>query len=908
MPQILAFARGQLDYILFIHGLGLIVLATAAVPLRKLKGIVLHWGWFALFCLFVGFNDLVALVAYSFGDGPVLLATRSLLLFTAFIALVEFARDGAVQVGWRAAPARPIVHLSLSAIVIGLSLVWGEDGLDVALRGLALIGCIWAGAILFIGSRRRSGFSRHLLIGGLVGFSLYSLVVIATRQPLTFPVLLERYPPLVQAVVLLVPVPIALLAMCLAGGIWVYEQGAAGAALDDVQVDNAVRQTVVISSVVLVGVFAGWLLTDSLGRYAGAIAAMISRRGGPPVAVMGMRVASGDFGGIVSVHRTFGILVTSVLAALTITFFIARQRTKESALHLSALKIAERDAANERRLRKITSTLGEGVFVVDREGTITFVNPEAERLLGWEPGELLNTCAHDTVKCRVPQGEILSREESYIFEPIETGIGRRIHDGVFLRKNGSELPVYCVSTPMVEEGKIVGSVVAFQDISERKRADDTIKRMAYLDLLTRLPNRTLFNDRLVVALAQAHRNGEMVCVMCLDLDRFKTINDTLGHARGDRLLRHVAARLTRLVREGDTVARLGGDEFALLLPQVRSEEDAGKVARKVLKALQAPCNISGHDLHPTASIGISLYPVHGRNAEILLKNTDIAMYRAKEEGGNNYQLYRPEMERGALYRLAVESKLRSAIERHELVLHYQPQVSIKTGDVVGLEALLRWRHAERGLIEPSKFVPVAEETGLIVPISEWVLTEACSQNKAWQDAGYAPVRVAVNLSAKQFQQPDLVEKIAGVLNETGLDGRYLELEITESIAMLNVEVTIDALRRLGEMGIRIAIDDFGTGYSSLNLLKRFPIHTLKLAQAFVADVTGNEEGAAIASTMLVLAENLGLNAVAEGVETEEQLEFLKAHNCNEMQGYLFSVPLPPEEVPAMLKMASLVTS
>ncbi len=439
-----------------------------------------------------------------------------------------------------------------------------------------------------------------------------------------------------------------------------------------------------------------------------------------------------------------------------------------------------------------------------------------------------------------------------------------------------------------------------RQIAELKSAEEHLMYMSVHDALTGLPNRMLFNDRLHMELAHAERNHQMLAVMFLDLDRFKLVNDTLGHAMGDRLLKRVADRLKSCVRKSDTVARMGGDEFCFLLPEIAQPEDAVKIAKKILKALKKPWRLGGQEFYITPSIGIAVYPNDGQDADTLMKNADTAMYRAKEQG-NNYQLYTAEMSDQNMERLTSEIALRRALERQEFVIHYQPQINTETGQIIGMEALVRWEHPERGTVFPAEFIPYAEETGLIVPIGEWVLRTACAQNKAWQDAGFPPLRVTVNLSARQFQQKDLVETVDRILKETGLDPRWLELEITETVAMQDVEHTISTLRELRDLGVRIAIDDFGTGYSSFNYLKYFPNHTLKIDKSFVRDVTEGREDAAITKAIIALAQNLNLKVIAEGVETEEQLAFLKRQQCNEIQGYLFSRPLPAEEFTRMLE-------
>lgn len=424
------------------------------------------------------------------------------------------------------------------------------------------------------------------------------------------------------------------------------------------------------------------------------------------------------------------------------------------------------------------------------------------------------------------------------------------------------------------------------------RAEKRVNHLAYHDPLTDLPNRQRFADQLEHSTDVARRRGQPLALLFLDLDRFKLINDSLGHGAGDLLLQSVAQRLIACVRKGDVVGRLGGDEFTLIVEGVASAQEAALIAQKVLVVLAEPFMLDSREVFVTASIGIALYPFDGADHGTLLKNADVAMYRAKEHGRNNYQFYTAEMSARAMERLALENDLRRALERNEFLLHYQPQVHLASGDIIGLEALIRWHHPELGLVPPADFISPAEETGLIVPIGEWVLFSACQQARAWQDAGHREVRVAVNLSGRQLKQRDLVDTVRGVLSDTGLEPKWLELELTESSIMQNDKLTRSTLWELHDMGVRLSIDDFGTGYSSLSYLKRFPIDTLKIDRSFVRDITTDPDDAAIATAIIAMAHNLKLEVVAEGVETAEQRQFLQDRGCDSIQGYLISRPVP----------------
>jgi diguanylate cyclase (GGDEF)-like protein len=434
-----------------------------------------------------------------------------------------------------------------------------------------------------------------------------------------------------------------------------------------------------------------------------------------------------------------------------------------------------------------------------------------------------------------------------------------------------------------------------------KKANADLKHMVLHDTLTQLPNRLLLEDRIGQAVGECRRSGTRCAVLFVDLDRFKAVNDWLGHFIGDELLRTVADRLRSAMRAEDTVSRLGGDEFVVLLRHVQDGKDAALVARKLVELVSAPLQAHGHKLSVTPSVGITLFPDHGGTAQALITNADAAMYYVKKSGRNGFQLFTPEMSTFFPDRLALEHDLRKALERHELELHYQPKVDVSSGATIGMEALARWRHPQRGLILPDDFIPLAEETGIIIPLGQWVLREACRQNQAWQEQGLAPLRVAVNISAAQLRHDDLADNVALALRETGLDPQYLEIEITESVVMQNASTALATLDRLSQMGIHLAVDDFGTGYSSLSYLKRFPLDTLKIDRSFIRDLSSDRNDALIVRAIVALAHSLNLQVVAEGVENAAQLGFLQSCGSDQYQGYLHSKPLPASEFERLLR-------
>jgi len=536
---------------------------------------------------------------------------------------------------------------------------------------------------------------------------------------------------------------------------------------------------------------------------------------------------------------------------------------------------------SELRYRLLFEQNAAGVCVTTQEGQILDCNITFATMLGYGRPDLIGMNMGDLYVRRNERDELaVLLADCRALNSVEIELRRSDGTTGWVLKN----------LMIVGDSADANIHTTLVDISDRKRAEEQIEFHAYHDVLTGLPNRKLFTDRLGQSLNRSRRSSRAVAVMFVDLDHFKTINDTLGHTAGDELLLEMSRRLRECIRDDDTVARIGGDEFTIILSDLRQPEDAAAVAQKILETVQIPLSISGMPIEVTASIGIALFPVDGGDPESLLRNADSAMYRAKESGRNNFQLCTDDMKRRAHDRLSLETRLRKAIHDEHLMLLYQPQINLVTGRVIGAEALVRWKD-NGNIIEPSAFIPLAEESRLILPLGEWVLRNACMQAKEWQDRGVAPIRTAVNLSARQFQQHDLVQMVSRVLEETRVDPSALELEITETTAMSNGEVTVEVLRALRALGVSISIDDFGTGYSSLGYLKRFPINAVKIDRAFVRDITSDEGDAAIVSAVIGIARSLRLRVVAEGVESEDQFVFLQRRHCDEAQGFYFSRPV-----------------
>jgi len=543
---------------------------------------------------------------------------------------------------------------------------------------------------------------------------------------------------------------------------------------------------------------------------------------------------------------------------------------------------------SELRYRLLFEQNAAGVCVTTEQGAILECNSTFAEMLGYGRAEMDGLHVRDLYVRPIEHHEVTELlRDALTLNSVEIELQRKDGRRVWVLQN------------LTLSGERVH--ITLVDISDRKRAEEQIEFHAYHDVLTHLPNRKLFTDRLSLSVTHARRTHRTLAIMFVDLDHFKTINDTVGHTGGDELLLEMSRRLRACVRDDDTVARFGGDEFTIMLSELRQPEDAAPIAEKILAAVQEPMTIAGLAVEISASIGIAIYPTDGADSDALLRNADSAMYRAKEAGRNTYQLCTDEMKRRATERLSLETRLRRAIQDDQLTLHYQPQISLSTGRIIGAEALLRWNDPERGLVHPSAFVPLAEESRLILPIGDWVLSTACRQMRQWQESGLDLERVSVNLSARQLQQQGFVDVVQRVLTESGIAGSALELEITETTAMQNAEVTVEVLNALRALGVAISIDDFGTGYSSLNYLKRFPISTVKIDGTFIRDVATSESDAAIVSAVIGIARTLRLQVIAEGVETEEQLSFLRRRRCDAAQGYLFSRAITAEKLGRLLQ-------
>ena len=588
------------------------------------------------------------------------------------------------------------------------------------------------------------------------------------------------------------------------------------------------------------------------------------------------------------------------------------QRVKDRTAELTEINIklaeeieirkqAEMELFAEKQRAVVTlESIGDGVVTTDTEARVVYLNPVAEKLTGWSNAEaagrpLLEVfrIVNESSRKLVPNPVEVVLEHGEIF-------GLANHT-LLISRDGPEYSIEDSAAPIRDhDGTVLGVILVFHDVSETRKMNSKMAYLAEHDFLTDLPNRLLLNDRLAQALTMARRDGEHVAVMFLDLDNFKNINDSLGHEVGDQLLKMVAKRLEGCLRNSDTISRQGGDEFMILLPEMTDHFAPAEVAEKLLTAASTPYSIGIQEIRITVSIGIAVYPDDGDTAETLTKSADAAMYHAKALGRNNYQFFTRAMNERVSQLAELDNHLRRAIEHDQFMLYYQPKVDMASRKIIGAEALLRWQHPEWGMVSPERFISIAENTGLIRSIGNWALKEACQQNRAWQEAGLAPIPIAVNLSAVQLRQKNFLQEVTQILMLSGLSPEYLEFEVTESVAVEGEKEVMGWLNTLRDMGVKLSIDDFGTGYSSLAYLKRLPIDAIKIDKSFVRDINIDEDDSTIITAIIRMSHGLRLNVIAEGVETEEQLAFLEAEGCDQYQGYLYSVPLPAEAFAALL--------
>lgn len=589
---------------------------------------------------------------------------------------------------------------------------------------------------------------------------------------------------------------------------------------------------------------------------------------------------------------------------ITITNALKEKRLKKQNLFMQ-----QQLSESERLHRYIVNTSPDIIYILDQDGHFTFINERIESLLGYSKEEIVGKhysflVHHDDME-----------QAKYVFN--ERRIGTRAAKNIELRLkckddgksrhfNNRTLPIELSAMGMYAGDKqtsssYTGTYGVARDVTERKIAEETINFQAYHDLLTKLPNRALLRDRLSLAISQAKRENEKLAVMFLDLDRFKNINDSLGHMIGDELLQQVSIRLKECIRAADTLARFGGDEFTLMLPKLHNgREDASKLAQKITDTLKQPFNVEGHELYVSASIGIALFPNDGLNIDSLIKHADVAMYHVKGQGKNGYQFYSNEMNVPYLEKLSLDTGIHRALDNNEFSLVYQPQVNLRTGEIVGVEALLRWEHPEHGSISPSEFIPFAEESGLITDIGYWVIKTACSELSRWRTAGLPEIRMSINISARQLTEENIVKNVIDIMKDYDVPGRCIELEITENAIMDDMDSAIRKLQELSGYGITVAIDDFGTGYSSLSYLHKLPIQTLKIDRTFLKESRINKGDNTIINTIVAMAKGLNLNVIAEGVESQTQLEYLREIDCSEAQGFLFGKPLPSDVISQLL--------
>ena len=626
--------------------------------------------------------------------------------------------------------------------------------------------------------------------------------------------------------------------------------------------------------------FAERLIADGTRSAAEALAQQI----GTGIELLGRRKDGSEFPieiMLSPLESAEGVLVTAAIRDISV-----RQAAEK---HLAQM---------EARYRGLLEAAPDAMVVVNQDGEIVLLNVQAEKQFGYRRDELVG----QKVKNIIPEG-FAERLIADALRSAEDALAQQIGTGIELngrRKDGSKFPIEIMLSPLESaEGVLV--TAAIRNITTRKKAEALMIHSSKHDFLTGLPNRMLLSDRINQAIRMAIRHKRKVAVLFLDLDGFKHINDSLGHPTGDKLLQSVGKRLVDCVRSSDTVSRQGGDEFVVLISEEEDSEDASTIAKRMLRAVAEAHFIDQHDLHVTCSVGISLYPEDGLNAETLIKNADTAMYQAKENGRQTYQYFKPAMNVRAVERQSLEESLRRALERQEFVVHYQPKINLMTGKISGAEALLRWTHPTRGPVSPGQFIPIAEDCGMILPIGTWVLRQACQQAQAWVDAGLPLGTMAVNISAIQLRNENFLESVFAILQDTRLDPKLLELELTESVLMKHADYTASILTTLRDRGVQVAVDDFGTGYSSLSYLRKFPIDALKIDQSFVGQITTVPDEIIIVKAVIALGRSLKLRVVAEGVETQEQLAFLRAYQCDEAQGYYFSRPVPAAQFAQLLK-------
>jgi diguanylate cyclase (GGDEF)-like protein/PAS domain S-box-containing protein len=567
---------------------------------------------------------------------------------------------------------------------------------------------------------------------------------------------------------------------------------------------------------------------------------------------------------------------------------IAKARTVEAIVDVNEIKHLEEIAKKYQFLKDNARDI---ILLIREDGRVMEANTAAVEAYSYEYHELLAMNIDDLRASRFNCVMPFETKEEY-----SKGI---LFETLHKRKDGTTFYVEVSSKGTIFNGDYV-LLDIIRDITDRKINEEKLHRLAYYDPVTDLPNKKHFSEYILKALNEAKEKDEMIAVLFIDLDRYKKVNDTMGHLIGDKLLKEAADRFRTLTNDSVFAARVGGDEFIFIQGHIKSAEEAAELAYKILTIIKNPFYFEQQEIYITTSIGISLYPMHGEDDVTLMKNADMSMYRVKSSGRNNYEFYTTGINKEAYENIVIENSLHHAVENNELVLHYQPKFNALTGKIIGMEALVRWENPKLGLVPPVKFITLAEENGLIIPIGKWVLKNACIQNKLWQDLGHAPMRVAVNLSVRQFEENNLIEVVDEILKETGLQPQYLELEVTETMAMKNMELIVKNLRKLKAMGIHIALDDFGTGYSSLKYLRNIPVDTLKIDRSFINDINSNSSYSTILDAIIDIAKRLGLGIIAEGVETEEQSSFLIDKKCYEMQGFLFSKPITKEEFENML--------